>query len=71
MKCKYCDKECKNKNSLAQHECRCKDNPNRIVIKGNRQSHQAWNKGLTKDTDNRVAKMGQTYHNRAVAGLYN
>ena len=71
MKCKYCNKECKNKNSLAQHECRCKDNPNRIVINGNRQSHRAWNKGLTKDTDSRVAKIGQTYHNRAVAGLYN
>lgn len=29
-KCKYCDKECKNKNSLAQHEIRCKKNPNKI-----------------------------------------
>lgn len=28
--CKYCSKECKNKNSLAQHEIRCKENPNRI-----------------------------------------
>lgn len=27
--CKYCGKECKNKNSLAQHEIRCKNNPNR------------------------------------------
>lgn len=31
--CKYCGKECKNKNSLAQHEIRCKYNPNRITIK--------------------------------------
>lgn len=29
--CQYCGKECKNKNSLAQHEIRCKQNPNRIV----------------------------------------
>ena len=29
--CKYCSKECKNLNSLKQHECRCKENPNRIV----------------------------------------
>ena len=29
--CKYCGKECKNKNSLAQHEIRCKENPNRII----------------------------------------
>lgn len=30
LKCKYCNKECKNKNSLIQHEIRCKLNPNRI-----------------------------------------
>lgn len=29
--CQYCGKECKNLNSLKQHECRCKQNPNRIV----------------------------------------
>lgn len=27
--CKYCGKECKNLNSLKQHECRCRENPNR------------------------------------------
>ena len=30
MKCQYCGKECKNKNSLAQHEIRCNNNPNKI-----------------------------------------
>lgn len=30
--CKYCGKECKNKNSLLQHEVRCKLNENRIPI---------------------------------------
>lgn len=69
--CKYCGKICKNKNSLAQHECRCKENPNRIKIDGNRYSHQAWNKGLTKETDERIAKSGKTYSERAKAGLYN
>ena len=34
-KCKYCDKECKNKNSLTQHEIRCSKNPNRIKIVSN------------------------------------
>jgi hypothetical protein len=29
--CKYCSKKCKNKNALAQHEIRCKNNPNRIL----------------------------------------
>lgn len=28
--CHYCGKICKNKNSLIQHEIRCKENPNRI-----------------------------------------
>ena len=29
---KYCNKICKNKNSLAQHEIRCSNNPNKINI---------------------------------------
>lgn len=33
--CKYCGRKCKNRNSLAQHEIRCKENPNRIKIKSN------------------------------------
>lgn len=28
--CKYCGKEYKSKNALAQHECRCKSNPNKL-----------------------------------------
>lgn len=30
--CQYCGKECKSLNSLKQHECRCKQNPNRINL---------------------------------------
>lgn len=33
--CQYCGKECKNKNSLAQHEIRCKMNPNKIKVTSN------------------------------------
>lgn len=29
LNCIYCGKMCKNKNSLAQHECRCAKNPNK------------------------------------------
>ena len=29
--CKFCGKECKNKNSLIQHEIRCRHNDDRIV----------------------------------------
>lgn len=32
MICKYCGKECKNNNSLIQHELRCKLNPNKINL---------------------------------------
>ena len=59
MNCKFCNKECKNKNSLAQHEIRCKLNPNRIDTSKNGNYH-AWNKGLTKETDNRVNKYSNT-----------
>lgn len=30
--CQYCHKECKNKNSLVQHEIRCKKNPNKLNL---------------------------------------
>lgn len=33
--CEFCNKECKNKNSYAQHKIRCKDNPDKIEIKNN------------------------------------
>ncbi len=35
MNCEFCDKLCKNKNSLAQHIIRCKSNPDKIIIKSN------------------------------------
>lgn len=59
--CKFCGKECKNRNSLVQHEIRCKKNSNKIntIIKGFNDKGNirfAWNKGLTKETDERVLK---------------
>ena len=56
LNCKYCAKLCKNKNSLAQHEIRCSKNPNKLAVPENLLSSPSWNKGLTKDTDERVAK---------------
>lgn len=51
LNCKYCNKECKNINSLIQHEIRCKDNPNRklsrlspICMKG----HPSYGNQFTK-----------------------
>lgn len=72
--CKYCGKECKNKNSLIQHEIRCKENPNRLVSpfvkynKLNKENGTIWNKGLTKETDDRVKKQSQTLKQRYING---
>lgn len=74
--CKYCNKECKNKNSLVQHEIRCKLNPNKIQVVNHRGKNNpmygksAWNKGLTKETDERVKKYGETYHIKYINGSY-
>ena len=59
LNCQYCGKECKNKNSLAQHELRCKNNPDRkdYIKEGfNSVGHFSWKKGLTKETDERVRR---------------
>lgn len=56
--CRHCGKQCKNENSLKQHELRCKENPEHIsnVINGfNNKGRIPWNIGLTKE-DPRVAK---------------
>lgn len=42
-----------------------KFNPNIGFVKGTR---VGWNKGLTKETDERVRKYGETLHNRVVSG---
>ena len=50
LTCKFCGKQCKNNNSLAQHQIRCAKNPNRINVykEGfNDKGRTAWNKGIT------------------------
>ena len=59
--CKHCGRECKNRNSLIQHEIRCKENPNRLSfavpsIRFTAKGRTPWNKGLTKETDERLAR---------------
>lgn len=62
--CQFCGKECKNRNSLCNHERTCKLNPNRQQNVGfdkfnsERKTGKvsSWNKGLTAKTDSRVAK---------------
>ena len=71
--CEYCGKKCKNKNSYAQHKIRCKLNEQRINVyirNFNERGRVAWNKGLTKETDSRIAKSFETFYNNKSLGLH-
>lgn len=58
MLCEFCNKTIKNLISYRQHYVRCKSNPNRIICKPGlgMLGKTGWNKGLTKETDERVKK---------------
>lgn len=61
--CKYCNKECKNANSLRNHERLCKLNPNRqqtVFQTNNPQKNNPWQSGLSKDTDERLLKISDS-----------
>lgn len=66
--CQFCGKECKNRNSLCNHERMCKQNPNRQTGVGfdtfnaNRKTGKvnSWNTGLTAETDERVRKQSES-----------
>ena len=67
LKCQYCGKECKNKNSLCNHERLCSKNPNRqeLIREGfNNQGRVAWNKGLTKETSDSLKRASETLQRR-------
>ena len=74
LDCQFCGKTCKNRNSLCNHERQCKLNPNYQLsyfnVYNNRENHVAWNKGLTKETDSRVAKRAETFHRNFEAGKF-
>lgn len=68
--CQYCGKNCKNTNSLVNHERLCPKNVNRKIYNGINSYHEklktgevtVWNKGLTKETDARVAAHSLKMH---------
>ena len=64
--CQYCFSERKNINSLKNHELKCPSNPKRNYVSYTT-GKTGWNKGLTKDTDERVKKYSSSlktrYHN--------
>ena len=61
LNCKYCNKLHNSRKSLAQHEIRCSKNTSELKIEcpDNFKTVIPWNKGLTKETDVRVAKNAQ------------
>ena len=59
LTCRHCGKQCKNENSLRNHERLCSKNPNKQknnLAEYNASEHESWNHGPTKETDNRVMK---------------
>ena len=64
--CKYCEKECKNANSLRNHERLCKLNPNRQVNPAT--GKPAWNRGLTSQIDSRVLA-GDSLSKSIISGI--
>lgn len=59
--CKYCKKECKSKNSLKQHEIRCKFNENRIEIKKRKTPYvNPWTTELRKKQSERMFEINKT-----------
>ena len=59
LNCQYCGKQCKNKNSLSNHERLCSKNPNAQeshIATYTKIGHKAWNKGLTKETSEIIQK---------------
>lgn len=64
--CKYCKKECKNTNSLRNHERLCKLNPDHQVNPA--QGRPAWNRGLTSKSDARILS-GDTLSKSIIAGI--
>lgn len=74
LNCKFCNKLCKNNNSLVQHEIRCSKNPDKIDTSnswGNSNLYKTvWNKGLTKEIDERLLRASETYKINKKLGLH-
>lgn len=69
--CNYCGSERKSHNSWRNHERLCKENPNKQESnfkKYNKNREGPWNKGLTKDTDDRVRQNASRVSN-AMKGI--
>ena len=70
LTCVYCGKECKNNNSLAQHEVRCKLNPNRKNYDSLSKYSVENIKGTTYETNPVVKKMVDTRNKNMASPNY-
>ena len=61
--CKFCNKECLNSNSHRNHERLCPKNPDRKYISYTK-GKPSWNKGLSKETEERLKLRGERLHKR-------
>ena len=66
MNCKFCDKECKNANSLRNHERLCKLNPNHQ--ENPMAGKPAWNSGLNSSIDSRIIS-GSNLSSLIISGI--
>lgn len=70
--CRFCKRSCKNANSLRNHERLCKQNPLRelptLPTKRADPTKLGWSKGLTKETDDRVATMAKKLKDSYLSG---
>lgn len=65
--CSFCNKEYDSIYARRAHQRFCKLNPNHVVspfIKYNNERGSVWNKGLTKDTDERLKQKGEKLSQR-------
>ena len=71
LNCKYCNKLCKNLNSLSQHEIRCNQNPNRKDF--NKLTNYVLDnvKGKTKENCPSIAKQCETMKIKYESGYIN
>lgn len=58
LNCKFCNRECKNNNSLVQHQIRCNKNDNKIEVKSNfiEYNKKIKNNEITKEYTNQFSK---------------
>lgn len=71
--CPYCNRKFKSKLGVSCHIKICKQNPNfdkELYNRKYKHGHQVWNKGLTKETDERVKKCGETYSKHLHDGTF-